>query len=144
MVRTLTWLALDDLTDSINACMPNANRSNIYRTLVHFDINKVPQERKQQASIFKEYEPGYLHIDVTYLPKLAGKRQYLFVAIDRATRMLYFEIYNNKTAAISKSVQGRLMRLLKYWYNLKPDLFIREPDMFRSMVFEGKEQCGKT
>jgi hypothetical protein len=55
-------------------CMPNANRSNIYRTLVHFDINKVPQERKQQVSIFKEYEPGYLHIDVTYLPKLAGKR----------------------------------------------------------------------
>jgi hypothetical protein len=36
--------------------MPNANRSNIYRTLVHFDINKVPQERKQQASIFKEYD----------------------------------------------------------------------------------------
>jgi hypothetical protein len=29
-------------------------------------INKVPQEKKQQASIFKEYEPGYLHIDVTY------------------------------------------------------------------------------
>jgi hypothetical protein len=36
VVRTLTWLVLDDLTDSINACMPNANRSNIYRTLVHF------------------------------------------------------------------------------------------------------------
>ncbi len=256
-MRTLTWLALDDLTDSINACMPNANRSNIYRTLVHFDINKVPQERKQQASIFKEYEPGYLHIDVTYLPKLAGKRQYLFVAIDRATRMLYFEIYNNKTAAnavdflnqckgfypftishiltdngleftdrfVTKDKQvsgkhkfdklcslseiehrltkpatpktnGMVERVngtiknatvkamtyqnidemkqdlnkflifynfnrrhsglrkeikvrtpyeaLKYWYNLKPDLFIREPDMFRSMVFEGREQCGET
>jgi hypothetical protein len=34
------------------------------------------QEKKQQASTFKEYEPGYLHIDVTYLPKLAGKKQY--------------------------------------------------------------------
>jgi hypothetical protein len=39
----------------------------------------VPQEKKQQASTFKEYEPGYLHIDVTYLPKLAGKKQYLFI-----------------------------------------------------------------
>jgi transposase-like protein len=58
----------------------------------------VPQEKKQQTSTFKEYEPGYLHIDVTYLPKLAGKKQYLFVAIDRATRVLYFEIYENKTA----------------------------------------------
>jgi hypothetical protein len=37
------------------------------------------QEKKQQASTFKEYEPGYLHIDVTYLPKLAGKKQYLFM-----------------------------------------------------------------
>jgi transposase-like protein len=46
--------------------------------------------KKQQASTFKEYEPGYLHIDVTYLPKPAGKKQYLFVAIDRATRVLYF------------------------------------------------------
>jgi hypothetical protein len=25
VVRTLTWLELDDLTDSIVACMPNAN-----------------------------------------------------------------------------------------------------------------------
>jgi transposase-like protein len=32
-------------------------------------------------------------------PKLAGKKQYLFVAIDRATRVLYFEVYDNKTAA---------------------------------------------
>jgi hypothetical protein len=49
--------------------MPNANRSNVYRTLVCFGINRVPQEKKQQASTFKEYEPGYLHIDVTYFPK---------------------------------------------------------------------------
>jgi hypothetical protein len=37
---------------------------------VCFGINRVPQEKKHQASTFKEYEPGYLHIDVTYLPKL--------------------------------------------------------------------------
>jgi hypothetical protein len=49
---------------------------------VCFGINRVPQEKKQQTSTFKEYEPGYLHIDVTYLPKLAGKKQYLFVVVD--------------------------------------------------------------
>jgi hypothetical protein len=31
------------------------------------------EEKKEQAKKFKEYEPGYLHIDVTYLPKLEGK-----------------------------------------------------------------------
>jgi hypothetical protein len=32
----------------------------------------------------------------------------------------------------------------QYWYNLKPDLFIREPDMFRSVIFGDREQRGET
>jgi hypothetical protein len=28
-------------------------------------INKVPVEKKEIAKKFKEYSPGYLHIDVT-------------------------------------------------------------------------------
>jgi transposase InsO family protein len=38
-----------------------------------------------------------LHIDVTYLPKIKGIKYYLFVAIDRATRLMYFKVYQNKT-----------------------------------------------
>jgi len=36
---------------------------------------------------FKDYEPGFLHIDIKYLPKMPEESQhrYLFVAIDRAT-----------------------------------------------------------
>jgi transposase InsO family protein/DNA-binding transcriptional regulator YiaG len=99
VVRTLTWMELDDLTDTINDVIPNANRSNIYRTLRAFDINRVPEEQKAKAKKFKEYEPGYLHIDVTYLPKFDKQKYYLFVAIDRATRLLYYKVYENKTAA---------------------------------------------
>ena len=44
VVRTLTWMELDDLTDTVVDIIPNANRSNVYRTLKSFDINKVPQE----------------------------------------------------------------------------------------------------
>ncbi|MCP4054889.1 MAG: transposase family protein, partial [Mesoflavibacter sp.] len=99
VIRTLTWLELDDLTDSVLPLMPKANRSNVYRTLCHFGINQVPHEKKQQAKKFKEYEPGFLHIDVTYLPKLEGKKHYLFVAIDRATRVIYFRVYDRKTAS---------------------------------------------
>jgi hypothetical protein len=98
VVRTLTWIELDDLVDSVLPSIPKANRSNIYRTLRAFDINRVPEEKKEQAKKFKEYEPGYLHIDVTYLPKLEGIKYYLYVAIDRATRLMYFKVYKNKTA----------------------------------------------
>ena len=78
VVRTMTWMELDDLTDTIVDIIPNANRSNVYRTLTANNINTVPQEKKAKAKTFKEYEPGYLHIDVTYLPKIEGKKHYLF------------------------------------------------------------------
>ena len=37
---------------------------------------------------FKAYDPGYIHIDVKYLPQMAVEtsRRYVFVAIDKATR----------------------------------------------------------
>ena len=98
VVRTLTWMELDDLTDTIVDVIPHANRSNIYRTLKAFDINKVPEEQNRKAKKFKEYEPGYLHIDVTYLPKFDKQKYYLFVAIDRATRLLYYKVYKNKSS----------------------------------------------
>ena len=40
-----------------------------------------------------------MHIDVTYLPKIQGQKQYLFVAIDRATRTLYYKVCQAKTSA---------------------------------------------
>ena len=98
VVRTLTWCPLDDLVDTVSSSIPHANRSNIYRTLKSQGISTVPQEQKEKAKKFKEYEPGYLHIDVTYLPKIDGQKYYLFVCIDRATRTLFFQVYKNKTA----------------------------------------------
>jgi transposase-like protein len=34
-----------------------------------------------------EHEQGYLHVDVTYLPKFEGNKSYLFVAIDKANQL---------------------------------------------------------
>lgn len=42
VVRTITWMELDDLTDTMVDVIPNANRSNVYRTLRAFDINSHP------------------------------------------------------------------------------------------------------
>jgi hypothetical protein len=62
----------------------------IYRTLVRFDINKVPQERKQQVSIFKEYEPGYLHIWQWFLV-LTPKRRAKSILLVLAQRIIALE-----------------------------------------------------
>ena len=47
------------------------------------------------------HEPGYIHIDVKYLPQMSDKtsRRYLFVAIDRATRWVFIRVFRAKSAA---------------------------------------------
>ena len=77
---------------------PQITRSSVYRTFCRNYVNKLPEHKKQNAKKFKEYEPGYLHIDVTYLPKFEGNSSYLFVAIDRATRCLFYQLYDAKNS----------------------------------------------
>ena len=71
---------------------PNASRSRLDRCLRRHGVGNL-RDLKARAphpkrSAFKAYEPGYIHIDVKYLPQMADEasRRYLFVAIDRATR----------------------------------------------------------
>lgn len=97
-LRSITWWSLDEITEAINPTNPNIIRSSVYRTFVREGINTVPKKEKEKAKKFKEYDPGYLHIDVTYLPKFDGVKYYLFVAIDRATRTIYYQVYDAKSS----------------------------------------------
>ena len=64
-MRSLTWWALDEITKAIHPEAPERVRSAIYRNFVREGVNKVPKKAKK----FKEYDSGFLHINVTYLPK---------------------------------------------------------------------------
>jgi len=108
-LRVLTWWALDEITETINFEEPEKIRSAVYRTFVREGINKVPQKEKDKAKKFKEYEPGYLHVDVTYLPKINGVKYYLFVAIERATRTLFYKVYDAKTSANTEDFANRCL-----------------------------------
>jgi transposase-like protein len=97
-LRTSSWVSIDEVWENLLEVNPKISRSSVYRCFVKENIHQIPQEKKEKAKKFKEYEPGYLHIDVTYLPKFNGKSCYLFVAIDRCTRAMFYWIYENKTA----------------------------------------------
>jgi len=58
-------------------------------------------EEKEKAKKYKAIEPGYSHFDVTYMPKFNKIGSYLHVAIDRAARIMYYKIFDNKTAESS-------------------------------------------
>jgi transposase-like protein len=108
-IRQSTWLPLDEVWEMVLIGNPSIKRSVVYRTFVREGINKVPEKEKDKAKKFKEYEPGYLHIDVTYLPKIDGVKYYLFVAIERATRTMYYEIYDAKTAENAEDFMNKCL-----------------------------------
>lgn len=113
-IRMMTWWALDEIAETFFPENPLAKRSAIYRLFVKNGINRKPVEEKAKAKKFKEYDPGYLHIDVTYLPKINGVKDYLFVAIDRATRTLYYKTYEAKTAENAENFMNECLEFFPF------------------------------
>ena len=74
----------------------------------------IPREEAEKPPVkdFKDYEPGFVHVAVKYLPQMPDEdeRQYIFAAIDRATRWVYVEILPANCAA---NAPGFLERLLE-------------------------------
>jgi len=105
-LRTTLLVSLEDLLAVVREFLnPNASRSGLDRCLRRHGVGNLrdlnAKAPKPKHSAFKAYEPGYIHIDVKYLPQMADEtsRRYLFVAIDRATRWVFIRVYRAKTAA---------------------------------------------
>ena len=52
--------------------------------------------RRKNGGKFRSYEIGYIHIDITEF-YLDGRKWYLFVAIDRISKICTAELFDNKT-----------------------------------------------
>jgi transposase-like protein len=116
-LRTTLLLPLDDLLAVVREFLnPHVSRSGLDRCLRRHGVGNLrdlkPKEAKPTHSSFKAYEPGYLHIDIKYLPQMADedRRRYLFVAIDRATRWVFVRIYPTQTAANARRFLRDLAR----------------------------------
>ena len=109
-LRCTLLLPLDDLLAVTREFLcPDVSRSGLDRCMRRHGVGNLnaleattPQEPHKA---FKSYEPGFLHMDVKYLPQMQdeSKRRYLFVAIDRATRWVFVAIKPNKSAASAKA-----------------------------------------
>jgi transposase InsO family protein len=107
-LRTQLLLPLDDLLAVIKEFIePAMSRSALDRLLRRRGHARlpVPDKPANTTKPFKAYEPGYIHIDVKYLPQMADEkaRRYVFVAIDRATRWVFIALKSHKTAAAAQS-----------------------------------------
>ena len=76
-LRTTLLVSLDDLLAVVREFLnPNASRSGLDRCLRRHGVGNL-RDLKDKAprpkhSAFKAYEPGYIHIDVKYLPHPLG------------------------------------------------------------------------
>lgn len=109
-LRKTLLLPLDDLLAVTREFLcEGVSRSGLDRCLRRHGVGNLhalkPVTPKEPHKAFKAYEPGYLHMDVKYLPQMAGekRRSYLFVAIDRATRWVFVAIKPDKTARSATS-----------------------------------------
>ena len=105
-LRKTLLVSLDDLLAVVREFLnPDVSRSGLDRCLRRHGVGNLRDLQAKAArpkhGDFKAYEPGYIHIDVKYLPQMAHEtsRRYLFVAIDRATRWVFIRIFKAKTAA---------------------------------------------
>lgn len=113
-LRVSSWGSIDETWETLLEVNPKISRSSVYRYFVKENINQIPQEKKEKAKKFKEYEPGFIHIDVTYLPKFNGQSYYLFVAIDRCTRAMIYWVYENKTARSTQDFMDRCLTFFPF------------------------------
>lgn len=122
-VRSLTLLGLDDLVAVVREFInPDVSRSGLDRCLRRHGVANLRQLQAQaladagqvepQVKTFKDYEPGFLHMDIKYLPRMPDEKQrrYLFVAIDRATRWVFMHIYADQSEQSSVDFLNRLER----------------------------------
>jgi transposase InsO family protein len=105
-LRRATNFALDDLTFVVAHFLPHLNRDSVWRILRAEGLNRRPppasdRPRRGQGR-FKDYDLGFVHIDIKHLPKLqaAGgerRKRYLYVAIDRRSRSVHLAVKDDET-----------------------------------------------
>jgi hypothetical protein len=113
-LRRLLELSLDDLLVVIRRFIdPDVSHSGLNRLLQREGLGSLralraaranEKEEKDPAARkkgFKEYAPGFIHVDIEYLPKIPDEtsRRDLFVAIDRASRWVFLHIHDDQSEA---------------------------------------------
>ena len=116
-LRKLLLLPLDDLLVVAREFVcPALSRSALDRCLRRHGVARLAdllpeaEGKPPLPKTFQDYEPGFVPVDVKYLPKIPdeAERRYLFAAIDRASRWVSFEIQPDKTAATAAGFLERL------------------------------------
>jgi transposase InsO family protein len=120
-LRRATGFPLDDLTFVVRHFLPHLDRDNVYRILKAAGLSRrpAPAAPERAAAKFKEYELGFVHVDVKHLPKLRTsdgelRKRFLFVAIDRRSRSVHLAVKDEETEASARAFLEEALAALPF------------------------------
>ena len=117
LFRQHTLLPLDDCLYALQETLPHLSRSALHRCFQRHGISRLPPADEPAAgagkALFKAYELGYLHVDFAEVQTEEGK-QYLFVAIDRTSKLAFAELQPQATQAIATDFLRRVLPQIPY------------------------------
>ena len=103
--RRTTKLPLDDCFVALKEQIPTLTRSNLHRCLQRNGLSVLPKDENEprEKKKFKEYEIGFVHVDITQVIIEGKQKLYLFVGIDRMSKYVFVELYEEMT--VERSIQ---------------------------------------
>ncbi len=114
--RQRTFLPLDDCLYALQESIPHLSRSALHRLFQRHGISQLPAAEAsgdRAKKPFKHYPIGYFHVDFAEVRTEEG-RLYLFVAIDRTSKLAFAELHPEATAARATDFWQRVVTAVPY------------------------------
>src|SRR5215212_7431965 len=95
--------------------IPHLTRSALDRCLQRHGISRLPEvaDKPSKKRRFKPYPIGYFHLDIAEVQTEEGK-WYLFVAIDRTSKLAFAELHERMTRPIAAEFLRHLIAVVPY------------------------------
>src|SRR5262249_48450935 len=113
--RQHTLLPLDDCLYSLQATIPHLTRSSLHRCLQRHGSSRLSDvgDGNGIKRKFKTYPIDYFHIDITEVRTAEG-RLYLFVTIDRTSKLAFTELHDKATRRVAADFLLHLIKAVPY------------------------------
>lgn len=112
-LRVQARLPLDDVFVALKDVIPHLTRLSLHRCLQRHGISRLPKVDREKPKRFKAYEIGYFHIDIAEL-RYEGGKAYLFVAVDRTSKLVFARIYRKATKLVAAGFLKALLMAVPY------------------------------